>query len=901
MSIRNLDALFRPSSIALIGASRRPGTVGAVLARNLFAGGFDGPVMPVNPEARSIGSALAYASVADLPVTPDLAVIATPPATVPGLIAELGARGTRAAVVVTAGFGAGPGQIDGAALRQAMLDAAKPHLLRVLGPNCLGLMAPHHGVNASFAHISPLPGDLAFVSQSGAIATAVLDWATHRGIGFSHIVSLGDMADVDFGDMLDWLAADGRTRAILLYVEAVTYARKFMSAGRIAARTKPVVVIKAGRTEAAARAAASHTGALAGSDAVYDAAFRRAGMLRVFDLAELFDAVETLASRLHVDGDRLAIMTNGGGAGVLATEALGKSGGTMAELAAGTKARLDAALPPTWSHGNPVDIVGDATGERYARALDAMLADPGKDAVLVMNCPTAVADPIEAARAVVRSVDEAATRDGVRPPVLTCWLGEGAAAAARRLFAENLIPSYATPGQAARAFMHLARYRRNQKLLMETPPALPQDFAPDPVAAKAVIAAALAEGRTMLTEPEAKQVLEAYRIPVVRTRSVAADATAAAEAAASFPGPVALKILSPDITHKSDLGGVRLNLQGAEQVRAAAVEMLATIGKAAPDARRCGFTVQEMARKPDAHELILGIGQDRLFGPTILFGHGGTAVEVLRDSAVALPPLNGVLARDLMARTRVWRLLQGYRARPKADLDAVVLTLMKLSQLAADLSEVAELDINPLLADGQGVLALDARIRVQPPLPPGTPRFAIRPYPQHLVQHLTLRDGQAVTLRPVRPEDEPAMRDMLQQSSPDDIRLRFFGPMRKFDHEFAARLTQIDYDREMALVAEAEEGGRAVLLGAVRIIADPDNIAAEYGIMVRSDLKGQGLGYRLMTEIIAYARSRKLARIFGEVLRENTTMLRMVDELGFVREDVPEEPGLVRVTIVLDA
>jgi len=898
MSVRNLDALFRPSSIAVIGASRRAGSVGAVLARNLFAGGFDGPVMPVNPKAQSIGSTLAYGSIAELPVVPDLAVIATPPATVPGLIAELGARGTRAAVVVTAGFGEGDGPADGTALRQAMLDAARPHLLRVLGPNCLGLMAPHHGVNASFGHIAPLPGDLAFVSQSGAIATAVLDWATHRGIGFSHVVSLGDMADVDFGDMLDWLAADGRTRAILLYVEAITHARKFMSAARIAARTKPVVVIKGGRTEAAARAAASHTGALAGSDAVYDAAFRRAGMLRVFDLAELFDAVETLASRLHVDGDRLVILTNGGGTGVLATEALGDAGGTMASLSADTMAQLDTTLPPTWSRGNPVDIIGDATGERYARALDATLADPGKDAVLVMNCPTAVADPVDAAEAVVRSVEETAKRVGRRPPILTCWLGEGAAAAARRLFAEHRIPSYATPGQAARAFMHLVRYRRNQALLMETPPALPQDFAPDPAKAKAVIAAALAEGRSMLTEPESKQVLEAYRIPVVQTRSVAADPDAAAEVASGFPGPVALKILSPDITHKSDLGGVRLNLQGAEEVRVAAREMLTTIAKAAPGARLLGFTVQEMARKPDAHELILGIGQDRLFGPTILFGHGGTAVEVLRDSAVALPPLNTVLARDMMVRTRVWRLLQGYRARPRADLDEVAFTLVKLSQLAADLSEVAELDINPLLADAAGVVALDARIRVQPPLPPGTPRFAIRPYPQHLVQHLSLRDGCDFTLRPVRPEDEPAMREMLLRSSAEDIRLRFFGPMR-LDHEFAARLTQIDYDREMALVAEAEEGGCPVLLGTVRIVADPDNVAAEYGIMVRSDLKGQGLGYRLMTEIIAYSRSRGLERISGEILRENATMLRMAEELGFKCEAVPDEPGLVKVTIAL--
>ncbi|MGO4726212.1 MULTISPECIES: bifunctional acetate--CoA ligase family protein/GNAT family N-acetyltransferase [unclassified Inquilinus] len=817
MSVRNLDALFRPASIALIGASRRPGSVGAVLARNLFAGGFGGPVMAVNPRTQSFGGAPSYPSVAALPVVPELAVIATPPATVPGLIAELGARGTRAAVVVTTGFDAGP---EGAGLRQAMLDAARPHLLRIVGPHCLGLMAPHHGVNASLGHVAPLAGDIAFVSQSGDIAAAVLDWATHRGIGFSHAVSLGDMADVDFGDLLDWLAADSRTRAILLHVETVTQARKFMSAGRIAARTKPVVVIKAGRT-----------GALAGPDAVYDAAFRRAGMLRVFDLAELFDAVETLAGGLRVDGERLAILSNGGGIGVLAAEALADAGGSVAALSPETLARLDVALPGH-SLGNPVDAIGpvdirgDATGERYARTLDALLADSGKDAVLVLNGPSALADPIPAARAMVQSVAQATARNGRRPPVLTSWLGTGAAAvAARRLLAEARIPGYATPGQAARAFMHLARHRRNQKSLMETPPALPEDFVPDTEAARAAIAAALVEGRSTLAESEARSVLEAYRIPVAPAGSAAGS---------------------------------------------------------------------------EAHPLILAIGEDPLFGPILRFGQGGAAAGMLGDSAVALPPLNAVLARELMARARVWRLLQGYPGRPPPDLDAIALTLVKLSQLAADLSEVAALEINPLLADAAGVQALDAQIRVRPPLPAGTPRFAIRPYPQRLVERLVLRDGREIVLRPVRPEDEPAIREMLQRSAPADVRLRFFSTMRSFSHEFAARLTQIDYDREMALVAEAEEDGRRVLLGAVRIIADPDNETAEYGIMVRSDLKGHGLGSRLMTEIIAYARSRGLKRIYGEVLRENVTMLRMAGELGFAREDVADEPGIVHVTISLD-
>ncbi len=818
MSVRNLDALFRPASIALIA----DGPVGAVLARNLFAGGFDGPVMPVIPGTRSVGSALAYSSIAALPMAPDLAVVAAPPGALPGLVAELGGRGTRAVAIVGTDRPAAAKGSEAARLRQAMLDAARPHLLRILGPDGFGLMAPHHGVNASLGHVAPQAGDLAFISQSGAVAAAVLDRATRRGIGFSHVVSLGGMADVDFGDMLDWLAGDARTRAVLLHVETIPHARKFLSAARIASRTKLAVVIRPGR----GAPGAGDADGLIGPDAVYDAAFRRAGMLRVFDLAELFDAVETLASGLKVHGERLAILTNGSGLGLLAAEALAEAGGAVAAPAPATMARLRQVLPPGLERAGPpgpIDLGDAAPADRFARALEALLADPGRDAVLVINGPSAIADPVEAARAVTGAVAGAAKRDGRRPPVLASWLG--AAAEAGHLFAEAHIPAYDTPGQAARAFMHLARHRRNQVLLMQTPPALPEEFQPDTEAAQATIAAALAEGRAELTPAEARAVLDAYRIPLV-----------------------------PE-------------------------------GAALP---------------ADAHPLVLGIDEDPLFGPVLLFGQGGAAAELLHDGVAALPPLNAVLARDLMMRARVWRLLQGYRGRPPADLDAVALTLVKLSQLAADLSEVAALRINPLLAGAGGVLATGAAIRVRPPLPAGTPRLAIRPYPQRLVQHLTLRDGREITLRPVRPEDEPAIRDMLQRSSPDDVRLRFFSAMRSFSHEFAARLTQLDYDREMALAAEAEEDGRRVILGAVRIIADPDGETAEYGIMVRSDLKGQGLGHRLMTEIIDYARSRGLRRIFGEVLRENTGMLRMAAELGFARADVPDEPGIIHVTISLD-
>jgi acetyltransferase len=512
MTIRNLQFLFKPKSVALIGASKQPGSVGALVARNLFRSGFDGPIMPVNPKHDAIEGVLAYPDVKSLPLVPDLAVIATPPETVPGIVADLAERGTKGAVVITAGFGEG-GQARGAELRQAMLDAGKHQLVRIVGPNCLGIMVPGIGLNAGFASGDPLPGRLALVAQSGAMVAAAVDWATSRGIGFSHLVSLGDMADVDFGDMLDYLANDPETRAILLYVEMITHARKFTSAGRAAARMKPVIVVKAGRHAEGARAAASHTGALVGADAVYDTAFRRAGMLRVLRLEELFDAVQTPAAAQPPRGDRLAIVTNGGGAGVLATDALIDLGGRLAELAPETIGRLDQVLPATWPRTNPVDIIGDAPAERYAQALDLVMQDKGVDGVVVFNCPTAVTSPTHAAQAVVEVV---ATRK--RPPVLTSWLGDRAAVEARQLFAEHDIPTYDTPEDAVGAFMQMVAYRRNQEILMQTPPSLAEELEPDTAAAQAIIAAALVAGRSWLTEVEGKEILAAYDVPVTPTK-----------------------------------------------------------------------------------------------------------------------------------------------------------------------------------------------------------------------------------------------------------------------------------------------------------------------------------------------------------------------------------------------
>ncbi len=892
MSIRNLKSLFQPRSVALIGASRQAGSVGKVLARNLFHGGFEGPVLPVHPTHEAIEGVLAYDSVAGLPFAPDLAVIAAPPDSAAEAVAELGQRGTRAAVLVADGFDERRSE-SGKARRQAVLDAARPHTLRVLGPNSVGLMLPQPGLNASATHLSPASGDLAFVTQSGGMLTAMLDWASPRGIGFSQVVSLGDMIDVDFGDTLDYLASDPHTRAILLYVETITHARKFMSAARAAARTKPVIVIKGGRHEEGARAASTHTGALAGTDAVYDAAFRRAGMLRVDTLHELFDAAETLSTSPRVHGERMAILTNGGGPAVLATDALIAGGGTLAEISEATLERLDEALPAGWSRGNPVDIAGDASGERYAAALQILLEQKDADAVLVLNCPTAVADSTDAAAAVVRVLGGRRRR-----PVFAAWLGEESAREARQVFARHRIPSYATPEDAVRGFLHLLRYRRGQEALMETPPSLPGHFEPDRRAAGRPVEAALRENRTWLSEAASKQVLAAYGIPVVATR-FAESVDAAVQAARDLGFPAAVKIVSPDIAHKSEVGGVALELETAEELRAAAERMLRRIARTRPDATMEGFTVQPMVRRPGAHELIIGASEDPLFGPVLLFGQGGVAVEVLRDQALALPPLNLNLARRMIAETRVHRLLAGYRGQPPAALDEIALALMNLSQLVVDRPEVAEVDINPLLADGKGVIGLDARIRVRRPDSSGAARLAIRPYPKQLETTITTQDGLQAFLRPIRPEDEPALRETFKKLSPEDVRLRFFTPMKELSHQFAARLTQIDYDREMALVAvnPADPGD---IWGVVRITADPDNQRGEYAVVVRSDLKGRGLGYCLMQQLVAHARRRGIGEIVGDVLAENRSMLQMCRDLGFEVTHDPEDPQLMRVRLVVE-
>ncbi|MDR2155520.1 MAG: bifunctional acetate--CoA ligase family protein/GNAT family N-acetyltransferase [Burkholderiaceae bacterium] len=883
MTIRNLDFLFDPQSVAVIGASERPFSVGGTLWRNVREGGFAGRIFPVNPKYQTLSGERCYDRVADLPEPPELAVICTPPATVVELVRQLARLGTQAVVIISAGLSAQQ--------KRAVLNAARPTLMRILGPNCVGLLAPHVGLNASFAHIAARPGELAFVSQSGALVTAMLDWAEARQIGFSQFVSLGEHADVDFGDMLDYLASDARTRAVLLYIESIDEARKFMSAARAAARNKPVIVVKAGRSTQGQKAAASHTGALAAADDVVDAAIARAGMLRVDSLQDLFAAAEILTRAKAPIGDAMTILTNGGGAGVLAADAAASADVPLAELPPALLADLERVLPANWSRGNPVDIIGDAPAQRYVDAL-AVLARRPQDTgtLLFIHAPTAIVPSADIARALAPVI-----RPAARPPlpVVSAWLGGSAVAEARAVFTQAGIACYDMAEQAVAAIGMLQRYARNQAELTEAPPAAPpaNGAAPDTKRVRELVRQTLASGREMLTEPEAKAVCEAYHIPVAATRTVPADPQAAAAEGARIGFPVVLKILSEDITHKSDVGGVALNLLNEGMVSSAARTMLERVRQVHPHARIDGFTVQAMVRREHARELIVGASIDPVFGPVILFGQGGTAVEVIKDSAMALPPLNKPLAHALIERTRVARLLKGYRDVPPADVDAVIATLQAVSQLLADVSEVAELDINPLIVNHQGAIALDARVRVSKQRPAGAIRFAIRPYPAELIETLEWR-ARPLTLRPIRPEDEARHLAFLAALDPEDIRMRLFYSRRTLERSELARLVQIDYTREMAFVATiAAANGDEQTLGIARALTDPDNAGAEFGIIIRPDMKGTGLGRILMDKLIRYQRAAGTQRLSATVLAENDRMRQLGRTLGFTDQPTPGNAG----------
>lgn len=871
MTTRNLDSLFNPNAITLIGDGS---DYEVLIARNLMQSGFKGPIMPVDPKRWALEGALAYHDIASLPVAPALAIITRPLPQAPALIAQLGERGARAAVL-TNDMPAGK---ERAALCQAILDAAKPYLLRVLGPGSQGFNVPLANLNASLNRQSLLPGQIAFVTESGTISQTALDIGNHYSFGFSHLIHLGDSLDIDLADILDYLAGDYRVRAILLYLERIRDARKFMSAARRAARVKPVVVLKPRRFPEG------------DDDAVYSAAFRRAGLLRVDDSDELIQMVEVLKAARLVHNDRLAILSNSSSMSLMATDILYDFGGRLAQFSEATQQGLES-LTTSKDRPNPLDIGDEATDKTYSKALDLLLADPGIDGVLVIKTPTAFSDTMAVADALFERLAKS------QRCIIASFPGPRAGDGARRKLARK-IPTYETPGDAVQAFMRIVQYKRNQSTLMETPPSLPEAFTPDVAAAKIVIARALASGHHLLNEHQALQLLTAYDIPVAETLT-ARSPDEAAQIAQQLDQAVVLKIMSPDVANKSQIGGIARYLNTPDAVRQAATAMLTQLRSVAPAARFEGFLLQPMVSRDSAYELTIGVRPGSGFGPVIYFGQGGIEADTINDFAYGLPPLNMHLAREVMAQTRIYPRLR-YSLLRRANLNALALTLVKVSQMIIDLDELTELHINPLWVTAQGVVALDARILLTPTVRIPAERLAIRPYPKALEETITLANGRELQLRPVLPEDEPSLHALVSRASREDLRRRFFQPIRELSHEMAAGLTQIDYNREIALVAVGPGlPGKAEIYGIINLSADPNNDKAEYSILIDRGLIGMGLGNRLMRRIIDYARARGIGQIYGEVLQENKPMLQLNQALGFAIHSDPDDPSLKHVILRL--
>lgn len=869
----SLDPLFHPRSVAVIGASASAGSVGSIIMRNLLANAFGGVVYPINPKRRAVHGVYCYPTLKDVPEVVDLAVIATPAATVPGMIQDCVELGVKSAIIISAGFselGA-----EGRALEQQIKTLAHGKM-RIIGPNCLGILHPSHNLNASFAASMPGPGRVALLSQSGAICTSILDWARERHIGFSTFVSVGTMLDVDFADLIDYFGNDPATQSIVLYMESTGDVRKFLSAARAVARTKHVIVVKAGRHEAGARAAASHTGALAGSDAVFDAAVRRAGVLRVASIPDLFNMAEILALQPPPRGPALAIITNAGGPGVMATDALMLAGGQLATLSPATKTALDACLPPFWSHANPIDVLGDATPQRYRQVVEICARDPGIQGLLILLTPQAMTDPTETARQLLPFAK-------LDKPVLASWMGGHDVCEGKSILGEAGIATFDSPEAAIKAFLHMVQYRRNQELLYERPEQLPQDWRPDQDAVRQVIDKVRAAGRTLLNEVEAKQLLAAYGLPVVPSVA-AANPDEAVAAARRLGFPVVLKLLSQTITHKSDAGGVQLNLADEVAVREAFARIQDNAVRYAHKHEMLpgfeGVSVQPMVRQR-GYELIVGSSMDVQFGPVILFGAGGILVEIFQDRALGLPPLNRTLARRLIERTQIYKALQGVRGQQPVPLDQLETLLVRFSYLLCEMPAIQEIDINPLLASPEGLLALDARVLLGRADEATRPRLAIEPYPNQYTRAWQMKDGTPVTIRAIRSEDEPLITALHATLSDQTIHRRFFSMVKQLSRDSLIRFCHLDYAREMALVAEQRTEGQAHILGVARYYMNPETRAAEFAIVVTDRVQGQGLGYHLMRELIDVARERGVRRLTGSVLRENEPMLQLSRDLGF--------------------
>ena len=888
MSIRNLDKIFHPQRIAVIGASDTTSSVGYTVLRNLVGSGFEGVVYPVNPKRESVQGIHAYQDIPSLPYAPDLAVVCTPSRTIPKIVQQCGEAGTRGIVIISAGFRE-IGQ-EGRELEQKVIEQQRKFDgMRILGPNCLGIIVPGIHLNASFATATPKAGHIGFISQSGALCTSVLDWAIDEGIGFSYFVSVGNMLDVNMGDLIDYFGSATDTRSVILYIESISNAREFMSAARAFARTKPIVAYKAGRFAQSAQAAASHTGAMAGVDAVYEAAFDRAGIERIFQIEEMFDCAELLARQKTPKGDRLAIVTNAGGPGVMTTDALIDRDGELAELSEDTIGKLNEVLPAFWSHGNPVDVLGDAPPDRFAKATEIVLKDKGVDAVLVILTPQAMTDPTATAEVISRTAARA------RKPILTAWMGGCVVAAGMRLLSEAGIPTYSTPEKAVRAFMHLVSYSRNLTLLHETPKDVPMEFTLDRKRLQGLFDTILTEGNEVLSENMSKAFLESYEIPVTKPLA-ARTPDEAVVIARQYGYPVVLKIHSPQITHKTDVDGVQLDLANDEAVRKAFEKMTAMAAKRRPDAQILGVTVQKMVTFPNSFELILGTKKDPVFGSVIMVGTGGTAAELFRDRALAMPPLNESLARKMLESLKSWPLLKGYRGKPGVNIDRLVEILMRFSYLVADYPEIKELDINPLLVTPEEVVALDARVVIDRELAGRGARpyahLAIQPYPEEFVAERTMKDGTPVIFRPIKPEDEPMWHDLVAACSTETIRFRFSYLFKETTHEMASRYCYVDYDRELGIVAEVEEDGERKLIGVGRLVADMDHEVAEYAVIVVDRWQGHGLGSLLTDYCLEVAKHWGVSRVVAETFKNNSRAVGLFRRRGF-EIDSQQEEGVV--------
>lgn len=878
MSISNLDRMFAPRSLAVVGASDRKGTVGAAIMHNLLEGGFAGKVYPINPHHPTIAGQKAFAKITDLPEGVDLVVIAVPIETAPEIITECAAAQVGGAVIISAG-GKETGE-SGRAVEQAIGEAARNSGVRIIGPNCLGFINSRVDLNASFAAQMPLPGSMAFISQSGAVCGAVLDLSIKEHIGFSYFVSLGSMLDVNFGDMIDYLGNDPQVGSIVMYMENLTRHRNFMSAARAVARIKPIIVLKAGRTRAGAAAAASHTGALAGEDAVYDAAFNRAGIVRVRTFEELFDCAELLAKQPKISGPGLAIVTNSGGPGVMAADALSDYAFEPVRLSEETLKRLDAVLPPHWSRGNPIDILGDAAAEDYRKVVAICAEAPEINGLLAILVPQAMIDPVAAANAICDQIKD-------RPlPVLTSWIGGPLAESGRAVFHRTGIPTFDTPERAVRAFSNLWRYARNIELLQQIPARLSRRLEFDRQKAGSVIRQGLERKSPNLTEVESKALLAAYGIPINPTE-IAFTADEAVRKAEQIGYPVVLKIYSREIAHKTEAGGVALDLKNDADVREAFSRIIHSAMTYGATGGTEGVTVQSMLAPPMA-ELILGAKKDQDFGPVVLFGMGGILTEVIHDRAIALPPLNRLLARRLIEETKVYQILRGFRHQPAANLDLLGEILIRLAQLITDFAEIQELDINPLFASGDNFIAVDARVRLERAEVKAPLHLVISPYPDQYETKATTSGLIDIFIRPIRPEDAPLMVELFDSLSSRSIYQRFFSHLKRLPAHMLARFTQIDYDREIALVAFREDKPREQMMGISRIIIEHDIKNAEFSVLVGDAWQGKGVGAELLKNSLRIARERGIEKISGLVLTENTQMLSLGKKLGFRIQRVPE-------------